>query len=79
MVSLAKLPAEIKIIEIIQILEGHTVTVDCVNNASVCERSELCVTRDLWIEVNEAMYNVLQSTTIADLVVKHEIKQNNHR
>ena len=70
-ISLAKPPAEIKLSEIIQILEGQTVTVDCVKNSSVCERSEFCVTRDLWVEVNEAMDNVLQSTTIADLVERH--------
>jgi len=76
-ISLAKPPAEIKLSEVIQILEGPTVTVDCVNNASVCERSKLCVTRDLWIEVNKAMEDVLQSTTIADLVERHGKKQGN--
>ena len=70
-ISLAKPPAEIKLSEIIQILEGQTVTVDCVKNSSVCERSGSCVARDLWVEVNEAMDNVLQSTTIADLVERH--------
>ena len=78
-ISLAKPPAEIKLSEIIQILEGQTVTVDCVKNSSVCERSEFCVTRDLWVKVNEAMDDVLQSTTIADLVEKHGKKQNNHQ
>jgi len=78
-ISLAKPPAEIKISEIIQILEGQTVTVDCVKNSFVCERSEFCVVRDLWIELNDAMDNVLQSTSIADLVEKHKIKQNNHQ
>ncbi len=78
-ISLAKPPAEIKLSEIIQILEGQTVTVDCVKNSFVCERSEFCVTRDLWIEVNEAIDLVLQSTTIADLVEKHKIKQNKHQ
>ena len=77
-ISLAKPPAEIKLSEIIQILEGPTVTVDCVKNSSVCERSEFCVTRDLWVEVNKAMDDVLQSTTIADLVEKHGKKQGNH-
>ena len=78
-ISLAKPPAEIKLSEIIQILEGQTVTVDCVKNSFVCDRSEFCVTRDLWIEVNEAIDRVLQSTTIADLVEKHKIKQNKHQ
>jgi len=78
-ISLAKPPAEIKLSEIIQILEGQTVTVDCVKNSSVCERSEFCVTRDLWAEVNKAMDDVLQSTTIADLVEQHRKKQDNHR
>jgi len=74
-ISLAKPPAEIKVSEIVQMLEGPTVTVDCVKNPSLCERSESCVTRDLWVEVNQAMDTVLESTTIADLVKKQGKKK----
>jgi len=74
-ISLAKPPAEIKVSEIVQMLEGPTVTVDCVKNPSLCERSESCVTRDLWAEVNQAMDTVLESTTIADLVKKQGKKK----
>jgi len=77
-ISLAKPASEIKISEIIRILEGQTVTVDCVINPSICERSDFCVTRDLWIEVEKAMDGVLQSTTIADMVERHGKKQVNH-
>jgi len=76
-ISLAKLPEEIKISEIVQVLEGPTVTVDCVKNPALCERSEFCVTRDLWAEVNQAMDDVLESTTIADLVKKQGQKNSN--
>ena len=74
-ISLAKPPEEIKVSEIVQMLEGPTVTVDCVKNPSLCERSESCVTRDLWAEVNQAMDTVLESTTIADLVKKQGKKK----
>lgn len=74
-ISLAKPAEEIKVSEIVQVLEGPTVTVDCVKNPSLCERSESCVTRDLWAEVNQAMDTVLESTTIADLVKKQGKKK----
>jgi Rrf2 family cysteine metabolism transcriptional repressor len=74
-ISLAKPPEEIKVSEIVQVLEGPTVTVDCVKNPSLCERSGSCVTRDLWVEVNQAMDNVLESITIADLVKKQGRKK----
>jgi len=77
-ISLAKPASEIKIGDIIQILEGRTVTVDCVKNPSMCKRSEFCATRDLWVELENAMDGVLQATTIADLVERHNIKQGNH-
>ena len=73
-VALVKAPEEIKLSNIVQVLEGPTVTVDCVQNPSICERSNNCVTRDLWVEVNKAMDNVLGSTTIADMMKKHKKK-----
>ena len=59
--SLAKPTKEIKLSEVIQLLEGSIALVECVNNPRVCARSELCVTRDVWGELKEAMNGVLES------------------
>jgi len=74
-VSLAKLPEEIRLSEVIQLLEGSLAPVECVNNPGICTRSELCVTRDIWSELKKAMNGVLKSTTLQDLVERQKRKE----
>jgi len=73
-ISLARSLEEINLSEIIQLLEGSVAPVDCVNHPDVCNRSEFCVTRDIWSELNMVMDKVLQSTTLHDLVERHRKK-----
>jgi len=74
-VSLARTPEEIKLSEVIQLLEGSVAPVECLNDPGVCARSEFCVTRDIWGELKEAMEGVLESTTLQDLVERHKKKR----
>jgi len=74
-VLLAKAPEEIKLSEVIQILEGSIAPTECVNNPKICTRSELCATRDIWSELNKAMNGVLESTTLQDLVERQRRKE----
>ena len=74
-VSLAKPPNQILLSEIIQLLEGSTAPVECVDNPKLCPRSELCVTRDIWDELKKAMNGVLESTTLQNLVERQESKK----
>ena len=46
-VWLAKSPQEIKLSEVLQLLEGSLAPVECINNPEACSRSDLCVTRDI--------------------------------
>jgi Rrf2 family protein len=73
-VSLLKPPSKIKLSEVVELLEGSITPVDCVNNPASCHRSAFCVTRDIWVEVKEAMSQVLDSTTLQDLVERQERK-----
>ena len=73
-VSLAKPPEQIKLSEVIQLLEGSIVPVACVNDPGVCSRSESCVTRDIWGELQKAMDGVLESTTLQNLVERQKSK-----
>jgi len=67
-VCLARSLEEIKLSEVVGLLEGSIAPVDCVNDPKACPRSELCVTRDIWVELKEAMDGVLESKTLRDLV-----------
>jgi len=74
-VWLAKSPREIKLSEVVRLLEGSITPVECVNDPEYCSRSESCATRDIWGELNEAMNGVLESTTLQDLVERQKIKE----
>jgi len=67
-IALCKPAGEIKLIDIVQLLEGSLAPVECVNDPGVCTRAEWCVTRDIWSDLKKALDGVLESTTLQDLV-----------
>jgi len=73
-ITLARKPEEIKLSEITQLLEGSLAPVECVDHPEVCDRSELCVTREVWGKMKNAMDGVLKSTTLQDLVERQKKK-----
>lgn len=72
---LVKKPEDIKLSEVIKILEGSVGPVECVDEPEVCNRSGFCVTRDVWIILKESIEEVLKSITLQDLVERHKEKQ----
>ena len=52
-VSLARPPEEIRLSEVMQLLEGSIALVECVNDPKYCSRSDFCVTRDIWGELKK--------------------------
>ena len=65
---LSKPAAKIRLIDILQAMEGPIAPVDCVDNTALCTRADTCVTRDVWAEMKKAIAKVLESTTLQDLV-----------
>lgn len=74
-VLLVRPPAQVTLTEVVQLLEGSIAPVDCVNDPRVCSRSASCVTRDVWIQIKDAMTQVLDSTTLQDLVERQRQKE----
>ena len=72
---LAKSPSQISLDEVVRVLEGSIVPVDCVDDPSVCRRVRFCAMRDIWRQVKEAMEAVLESTTLQDLVERQREKE----
>lgn len=73
-IQLAKPPQEIKLSEVIRILEGSIAPVDCIVNPQSCSRSDSCATRDIWSEMKKAMDGILESRTLRDLVEQKKSK-----
>ena len=65
---LAKSPEQIKLSDVFYCLEGPVVTVECVENAGYCTRTNDCAARQIWAEVQKAVIGVLQSITLQNLV-----------
>lgn len=74
-ILLARPPEEIKLSEVVKLLEGPTAPVECVDNPGICDRSQICVTRDVWGELKNAINGVLESTTLENLVDRDRHKE----
>jgi Rrf2 family iron-sulfur cluster assembly transcriptional regulator len=66
---LAKPPELITVGEIVALLEEGTSLVECAEHAELCERSPTCLTRLIWQEAAQAMFDKLKAITLADLLV----------
>ena len=64
---LGKEPKEIKISEIMNILEGPVEVADCIDNAS-CNNIDCCATRLLWTKIKNSIDEVIESITLQDIV-----------
>lgn len=71
---LAKAPDEISLREIVRALEGTSSLVDCLDDDTFCDRTEECVTYEIWDHVQRAIYKILDSMTLADLINRHREK-----
>ena len=74
-VSLARALEKIKLSDVIRLLEGSVAPVECIDNPETCSRSASCVTRDVWGEMKKAMDDILESTTLQDLVERQKKKE----
>lgn len=71
---LTKSSSQIKLIQIIKALEGSLAPVECVDDPRVCKRISICVTRDVWKRLKDAIEEILGAITLEDLVKSHKRK-----
>lgn len=67
---LSRAPKDIKISEIMTVLEGPIEISDCIdgNSENSCSNIECCATRLLWSRIKESIDTVMESTTLQDIV-----------
>jgi len=67
---LSKPPGEITVAEVIRVMDGPLAPIDCVSVTAheVCPRERSCGLKWLWKEVRDAVAEILERTTFADLV-----------
>ncbi len=71
--NLSKLPEDIRMIEIFEILEGDLSVVDCDIAAENCKKED-CSTIYLWNKINASIMTLLYSTTLSELIDDYEKK-----
>jgi Rrf2 family protein len=64
-------PADITMLDVIQVLEGPISLVECVDDPEFCERMENCVAHTVWEEVSQAIRVSLQKITLAEILRRH--------
>lgn len=77
--QLIRHPEELKLSEVVQLLEGAITPVECISHPESCPRSDLCVTRDVWSEMKKAIDATLNSVTLQDLLERQRKKETNNR
>jgi Rrf2 family protein len=69
---IARDPSEYTIGMILRLTEGSLAPVACLDvNAGECDKVDTCETLDVWRQLYDAINNVVDNITIADLVKKH--------
>lgn len=64
-------PAEITLLDVIQVLEGPVSLVECVDDPKYCSRAEICVAHSVWEEVAQSIRGALQKITLAEILRRH--------
>lgn len=73
--ALVRAPAELRITEVIEALEGSIMPIDCLEASSNCTKAGGCAQREMWQAVRTAILSVLDNTTIADLAERERAAQ----
>ncbi|MCX7614937.1 MAG: RrF2 family transcriptional regulator [Clostridiales bacterium] len=73
--KLSRSPEEYTVGSILRLIEGSLVPVACMEDEpNQCPRCDKCVTIDIWQQIYEAINNVVDHITLADLVKKQQDK-----
>jgi len=65
--ALARPPESITLSEVLEVLDGSSAPVPCVDDPDLCPREQTCPVRQTWAEVKRSVENVLKATTVGDL------------
>jgi Rrf2 family protein len=73
--ELVRSPSQVRLADVIAALEGPLVPLDCLEDAEACTLSPTCGMREVWQEVMISARNILEATTIEDLVERQKARE----
>lgn len=65
---LAVPPEKITVGDVVRALESDTTNLACSNNRLACPRSVHCLTRTIWVAADQAMFEMLDSVTVREIL-----------
>lgn len=65
---LAKKPEDIKVGDILVVLEGPISISDCVIDEDICENSNICVTKVVWEKLKKGIEDVINAINLQDMI-----------
>lgn len=72
---LAKAPSEYTVGMILRLMEGSLAPVSCLESEDgSCDRTSGCVTLEVWQKIQQAVDDVVDNITLADLVARYQEK-----
>ena len=70
---LAKSPSRITMADVVEIVEGDYVPVECLEESSTnCPREQPCAMRDVWRDVRNTVNTILRTATLQSLAEKRK-------
>lgn len=76
--KIAKKPEDYTVGMILRLTEGSLAPVACLDDdVNTCERCDNCITLELWRDLYNAINNVVDNVTLADLIERYEAKIGN--
>ncbi|MFZ5633052.1 MAG: RrF2 family transcriptional regulator [Bacillota bacterium] len=78
---LARSPGEIRVGDVIRIVEGPIAPVECVSEfkTAECDQADSCITRTVWAKVRDSIAQVMDSITLADMCREEEERSRQDR
>ncbi|MCP3891374.1 MAG: Rrf2 family transcriptional regulator [Desulfobulbaceae bacterium] len=75
---LARAPEEISVGEVVRFVEGPIHPISCIAEGleESCSFASACVFRDIWVEVEDAISDIIDNITFKELLEKEIEKQN---
>ena len=65
--NLTRKPSEYTVGDILRATEGELNIAPCLDEGA-CDRTSQCMTHELWLRMNNALMNVVDNTTLQDLI-----------
>jgi Rrf2 family protein len=65
---LAKSASEMRMIEIVEALEGEVRPVGCLDDSASCAQGDCCLPRIFWVGLKQAIDGYLESRTLLDVI-----------